>query len=99
MQTTSEFVVHVSIRAVVLSAISLGTIVAGGAWNIAASNTHVAEALRAIEATDHRQEQVLQSTAVSSKANAARLDVVDNRISRLESDVSDLRQQQNKVGK
>lgn len=93
MSANSEFVIHISIRAVVSSAIVIGSAIAGGAWSVASSNTHVSEALISLDRTNNRQEQVIQTTATVSKANAARLDVLDSRTSRLENDVNDLRQQ------
>ncbi|HEX7386236.1 MAG TPA: hypothetical protein VF285_03035 [Castellaniella sp.] len=91
-QDGREVAIHVSIKALIACSISLGGLIAGGAWSISATNTHVAEVLASMERLDARQDVQLAKMVDATKANSARLDVLDSRASRLENDVNELRQ-------
>lgn len=94
-----DVAIHVSIRWLIASMVSLCLTVAGGAWAISATNTHVAEVLAGMEKLDTRQDVQLNKVIDATKANSARIDVLDSRATRVENDVQDLRQTMQRYAK
>lgn len=86
-----DVAIHVSIRWLIASMVSLCLTVAGGAWTISATNTHVVEVLANMEKLDTRQDVQLSKVIDATKANSARIDVLDSRATRVENDVQELR--------
>lgn len=88
---SGDVAIHVSLKALVTCAISLGALISGAAWSVSATNTHVAEALVAIDRRDVSQDKLLGRLVDESKTNSSRIDVLSSRASRVESDVQELR--------